>query len=76
MTNTPPSGSYKGLEGGLLSRYVAIMTRRAALWLPLRGLEGGLLSRYVAIMTTMAALWLPYRGLEGGLLSRYLRPLW
>ena len=64
---------YRGLEGGLLSRYLWIMTTNDDTWPPsgsISGLEGGLLSRYLAIMTTMAALWLPLRGLEGGLLSR------
>jgi hypothetical protein len=37
MSSMAALGSISGLEGGLLSRYLRIMSSMAALWLPYRG---------------------------------------
>ena len=53
---------YRGLEGGLLSRYVAIMTRRPPSGSHIGGCRAALCPGKASIMPTMAALWLPLRG--------------
>ena len=54
---------YRGLEGGLLSRYLRIMATNDDMRPPsgshIGGLEGGLLSRYLRIMATNEDAWPP-----------------